>query len=396
MTDSQENKSFAEMFGESFAKPEKYDPGQQIEARVVRITGDTVFLDIGGKSEGYVVKEEFLDEQGNCTVREGDTVQVYFLSSKKSEMLFTTKIGSGPGTHSHLEEAHESGIPVEGRVVKEIKGGFEIKLAGEARAFCPYSQLDLRRIENADNYLDRQFVFKITQYGEKGRNIVVSRRKILEEEKRKQKEVLRETLEVGQTVKGRITSVQKFGAFVDIGGIEGLIPVSEIGWGHVNDIYAEVEPGREVEVSVLKLDWENDRFSFSLKATLPDPWDTMQEKYTAGSMHTGKVVRLAPFGAFVSLEPGVDGLLHISELAGGRKINHPREVVGEGESVEVRINSVDKEEKRISLSLASAVKDAEEEKKQETEVRDYIRKKTEKADKSMGTLGDILKKKLDG
>ncbi|MBU0674335.1 MAG: 30S ribosomal protein S1 [Proteobacteria bacterium] len=394
--DEKQEKSFAEMFDQGFQTPERFDPGQQIEARVVRIGGDSVFLDIGGKSEGYIRREEFLSKDGTVSVKEGDLINAYFLSAERSEMLFTTSLGTGPAARAHLQEAYASRIPVEGLVVKEVKGGFEIKLAGSLRAFCPFSQIDLRRVEGADDWEGKSLPFLITKYDEAGRNIVLSRRLLLENERKEQREKLREQLVVGQLIKGKISSIRDFGAFVDIGGIEGLIPVSEIGWGRVEDIHAILEPGQEVEVAVLKLDWENDRFSFSLKQTMTDPWEENAQKLHEGDFVSGLVVRLTTFGAFVNLGEGVDGLIHISNLGGGRRINHPREVVTEGETVEVRIDSIDLSQRRVGLSLAASVKAAEEEVREQEEVRSYIKKETITETQTMGTLGDLLKQKLKG
>lgn len=394
MSDSDFEKSFAEMFNEGSAVPVTFEPGQEVEAKVIRIGAANVFIDVGGKSEGYIAREEFLDRAGEITVKEGDVIKAYFLSAAQSEMLFTTRIGAGPLARAHLEKAFEGGIPVEGVVEKEIKGGFEVKLAGSVRAFCPYSQLDLHRIENGEEWLGRDLSFVISQYEEEGRNIIVSRRRLLEAEQQKLKEQLRETLKVGDIVTGKITSLRDFGAFVDIGGLEGLLPVSEIGWGHVEDIKSHLEVGQQVELAVLKLDWDNDRFSFSLKQTMPDPWHTASARFPEGSFHTGRVARLTNFGAFVTLAEGIDGLIHISALAGGRRINHPREVISEGDSVEVRVEAVDPERKRISLALASAVKEAEAEGVEQEKVRDYIKSSEQKTSGSMGTLGDLLKKKL--
>jgi len=387
--------SFAEMFDGKFATPRAFSPGEQVEATVVRITGNNVFLDVGGKSEGYLSREELLDKQGELTVQEGDRIKVYFLSAQRSEMLFTTRLGGGGGAgQAHLEEAFAARIPVEGSIEKEIKGGFEVKLAGTVRAFCPYSQVDLHRVEEPAALVGRSLTFRITQYGENGRNIVLSRRQLLEEEQQEKRRELQETLKVGDTVGGVVTSIRPFGAFIDIGGLEGLLPVSEIGWGHIDDINSRLELGQRVEVVVLKLDWENNRFSFSLKQALPDPWREAVDKFPVGSLQTGRVARLAPFGAFVTLAEGIDGLVHISALAGGRKINHPREVVKEGETVEVRIDQVDPEQRRISLSLAEAVKAAAEEAKTDEEVREYISQTSLQDSGGMGTLGDLFGKKL--
>jgi small subunit ribosomal protein S1 len=354
MTD--DDKSFAELFQEKTSgTKERLRPGQKIEATVVRIAKEWVFIDLGAKSEGAVARNEFTDAEGNLTVKEGDRVQVYFLSEKKNERLFTVKV-SGGAVAGHLEEACQNGIPVEGTVTAETKGGFEVRFSGNIRAFCPFSQMEMRRIENAEEYIGKKFAFRITKYSEHGRNIVVSRRALLEEERNQQKEALRESLAVGQTVQGVITSIRDFGAFVDIGGIEGLIPVSEIAWGRIEDINERLTVGQEVTVTVLKLDWDQDRYSFSLKDSLPDPWEEISGMFAEGSVVTGKVVRLTEFGAFVALAPGIDGLVHISKLGAGRRISHPREVVQVGDAIEVKIDSVDPEKKRLSLSLPMPAK----------------------------------------
>ena len=354
MTD--DDKSFAEMFQETAATTkERLRPGQKIEATVVRIAKDWIFLDLGAKSEGSVAKNEFTDGEGNLTVAEGDRVQVYFLSEKKNERLFTAKV-SGGAVAGHLDEACRNGIPVEGTVTGEVKGGFDVKFSGSVRAFCPFSQMEMRRIENSEEYIGKKFAFRVTKFSEHGKNIVVSRRALLEEERAQQKEALQQSLAVGQTVKGVITSIREFGAFVDIGGIEGLIPVSEIAWGRIEDIHERLAVGQEVTVTVLKLDWDQDRYSFSLKDSLPDPWEGISGMFSEGSVVTGKVVRLTEFGAFVSLAPGIDGLVHISKLGAGRRISHPREVVQVGDALEVKIDSVDPEKKRLSLSLPMPAK----------------------------------------
>ncbi|MFH1215272.1 MAG: 30S ribosomal protein S1 [Pseudomonadota bacterium] len=395
--------SFAEMFQETESAVEQLVPGQKVKAEIVRISKEWVFLDLGGKSEGSMSLAELLDKEGEPTVKEGDSVEVYFLGVQRNEKIFTTKIG-GSAASAHLEEAYRSGIPVEGTVQKEIKGGFEVKIGG-TRAFCPFSQMGLHKIANNEEYVGQQLSFRIVEYKENGRNIIVSHRKILEEERLLKKEALKESLEVGQIVEGTITSIRDFGAFVDIGGLEGLIPVSELAYGRVEDIHSVVEKGQSVQVAVKKLDWENDRYSFSLRETMPDPWEAanLQE----GTTVTGTVARLVDFGAFVTLAPGIDGLVHISNLGGGRRINHPREVVRNGQSLEVRIDSLDREQKRISLSLPQS--EGEEEQKverkkgrkperEDTLHDEYQRFKQTAQDKkggTMGTFGDLLKGKLD-
>jgi small subunit ribosomal protein S1 len=389
-TESEE--SFEELLNRSMAEPVRLSPGEKVEAEVVNISKDWVFIDLGGKSEGHILVNEFMDEEGNLSINEGDTIHAYFLSSRNNEMLFTTRLTGDTTGGSHLEEAYHHGIPVEGLVEKEVKGGFEVKIAGNVRSFCPYSQMGLYRPEDSNTYIGRSLTFKIIEYGKKGRNIIVSNRAVLEEERRKQREDLRESLEEGMTVKGEITGIREFGAFVDIGGIEGLIPVSEISWGRVEDIHRAVSVGQQVEVAIKQLDWENNKFSFSLKELLPDPWKTVGVKYAEGSTHKGTVSRLARFGAFVTLEPGIDGLIHISELGKFKRIKHPGEVVKENQAIEVKILKVDEAEKRLSLGMVSE--------DQDSEGIDAYKKQIEAGSKgssgSLGTLGDILRKKMVG
>lgn len=384
-----EEESFAELLQESFVKPVRFSPGQKVEARIVKISAEWIFLDLGGKSEGYLERKELLNEEGNLSVKEGDVIQAYFLSTRDNDLRFTTKITGGEAGRHYLEEAWESGIPVEGLVEKEIKGGFEVKIAGELRGFCPYSQMGLQRTGNPSDLIGQHLAFRITEYGEKGRNIVLSHRSILEEERQRQREALKGSLQEGMKVTGTISSIRTFGAFVRIDCVEGLIPISEISWDRVDDINDRLEVGQEVEVVAMKLDWEKDRLSFSIKRALPDPWENVEKDFPEGSHHHGAVVRLAEFGAFVTLAAGVDGLLHISKLGSGRRINHPREVVSKGQVVEVKIDKIDKENKRLSLSLVGP---EQEEDRQETE-EDYTEYLREKSD-SMGTLADLLKSKI--
>lgn len=383
--------NFAEMFEKSFKKQGRLEPGQMVEAMIVKISPEWIFLDMGGKGEGYLDRKEMTDEQGNLSVREGDTVRAYFVSSENNEMHFTTKIGSGPGKQNQIEDAWKNQIPVEGTFTKGIKGGFEVKIGGSVRAFCPFSQSGIRREENQTDYIGKAFTFKIAEYGEDGRNIVLSRRSILEDEKRDRKEALKTELKEGMKVKGTVMSIQKFGAFVDIGGVEGLLPVSEIAWSRTEKVGDVLSAGQEVEVIVKKLDWENDKFSFSLKDALPDPWDRVVEAYPLGSYHTGKVARLAAFGAFVTLKEGIDGLVHISKMGAGRRINHPKEVLKEGQTVEVKIESVDRENRKLSLSLAEISRAEEEEAES---LKNYMKQKSSEPN-SMGSLGELLKAKME-
>ncbi len=349
-----ENKEdFASLYENSFSNMDALEPGQQLETTVVSISGDSIFLELGGKSEGILDRAELTDSEGNTTVKEGDQIKAFFLETKNGEKHFTTKISGEKAGSAVLEQAFESKIPVEGSVEKEIKGGFEIKV-GEARAFCPYSQMGMKRIENPQEYIGQQLTFKILEYSENGRNILVSNRAILEEEHNKKVEELKQTLKENMVVTGTIKSVQDFGAFVDLGGVQALLPISEISRGRVDDIHAVFATGQEIEASIIKIDWSNERITLSMKALLPDPWDEAASKYPVGSKHTGEVVRITNFGAFVSLEPGLDGLLHISELKSDVGKSNPRDIVKKGQKVDVEIKNIDTERKRISLKRVSS------------------------------------------
>ena len=381
--------SFAELFEQSSEKGRSWlEPGQKLTGKVLKIGTEWVFMDTGQKGEGVIERKELLDIDGNLTVKEGDEVTAYFLSSSHGEMRFTTRIGGGAsgGGSAQLEQAWQARVPVEGIVEKEIKGGYEIKLGGTTRAFCPYSQIALRRVENPEALIGTRLTFQISEYAENGRNIVVSRRALLEEEQRRLKEEAQAGINEGMTLTGTVTSVQDYGAFVDLGGLEGLIPVSEIAWSRVN-VRDVLTVGQQVKVVVKSIDREKERISLSIKDTLADPWEQVVDRFPEGSFHTGTVVRLDTFGAFVTLSDGVDGLLHISKLGGGKRINHPREVVKEGEQVEIKIESIDRGNRRISLALAGPARAAAEEEATLSE----FRRQTDDTPKGMGTLADMLR-----
>jgi len=393
-----DNDSFEALLNASEKTPVRtLSPGQKTAATIVGVDGETIFLDVGLKSEGIINASEFLDDNGELTVAVGDSVSVYYLRSGGTEQLFTSKLGSGASS-AHLEEAWRSGVPVEGTVKAEIKGGFEVTLSGNNRAFCPYSQMGLRRVEDpAKEYLNSQKTFLITKYSENGRNIVISARALQEEEQQQKKEELQATLTEGMSVEGTISSIRSFGLFVDIGGIDGLVPISEVGWSRVENLEDTFHTGQLVQVVIKGLDWENDRISLSIKETLEDPWETTVSSFPEGTSHVGTINRLAPFGAFVNLAPGIDGLVHISKLGKGRRINHPKEVVEEGQNLEVLIESVDVENKRISLAPSDYESAEDLAEKERKEFSSYIgsSKDKKKDNRSMGTLGALLKAKMD-
>ena len=391
-TEEVDDGSFAELFEQSGKENKRWlEPGQKLTGKVLKIGNEWIFMDTGQKGEGVIERKEFLDLDGNLTVKEGDEISAYFLSSSHGEMRFTTRIGGGAsaGGNTQLEQAWQAGVPVEGVVEKEIKGGYEIKL-GTARAFCPYSQIALRRVENPEALIGTRLTFRISEYAENGRNIIVSRRALLEDEQRLLKEEAQSGISEGMTVAGTVISLQDYGAFIDIGGLEGLLPISEIGWSRVKDVRDVLTVGQQLTVVVKSIDKEKDRISLSLKDTLADPWEQVSDKFPEGSFHTGTVARLDTFGAFVTISDGVDGLLHISKLGAGKRINHPREMVKEGEQIEVKIESIDRSSRRISLALAGPARAAAEEEATMTE----FRRQADDAPKGMGTLGDMLRSRV--
>jgi small subunit ribosomal protein S1 len=383
-----ETKSFAQMLDETDLTPKRFSVGEKVEATIVKISPEWIFIDLGVKSEGYLDKKEFLDEAGTLTAKEGDTITAYFLSSQHSERLFTTKLQARKNVDEYLLSAYQNQIPLEATVEKEIKGGFSVKISASASGFCPYSQMDTKKIDDVSAYVGKKFDFIVIEYGENGRKIVLSRRPLLEKIEQEKINILKGSLQKGMTVRGVVTSVRDFGAFVDIGGMQALLPVSEMTWGRVEDTKALYSPGDTIEAIIINLDWENDRVTLSFKDTLPDPWNDVVRNYIEGSTHKGKVSRLTDFGAFITLEAGVDGLLHISKLGKGKKIKHAQDVLTKDREIDVKIEKIDRENKRISLDLASNSED----KKDSTEERDDYQSYMPKAPKTMGTLGDLLQK----
>jgi len=389
-----ENDSFADLFkAEETKKLKKLKPGQKVRATIVNITPENTFLDVGTKSEGVLRTAELCNNAGEIAAKVGDQIEAYFLQAKGGEPLFTMAIGSGASV-AHLEEAYHGQVPVTGKVKAEIKGGFEITLSGNVRGFCPFSQMGLHRVEDSNEYIDQEMTFLITRFEANGRNLVLSARAIQEREREEQRAQLQQTLEVGQLVEGTVSSIRDFGAFVDLGGADGLIPLSEIGWSRVDNVAEYFVVGQIVKAVVKSIDWDKNRISLSYKETQADPWDKAIEQLQPGTTLQGKVVRLAQFGAFVNIAEGVDGLVHISKLGGGRRINHPREVLEEGQLIDITIESIDRDEKRISLTPADYVSPESEEQEEKREYNSFVAKQTKKPSKEVGSLGALLQAKL--
>ena len=382
-----ETKSFAQMLDESYSTPKHFSVGEKIDAVIVKISAEWIFLDLGAKSEGYIDRKEFIDEDGNLTVKEGDRITAYFISSRHGEKLFTTKLLARKSVDEFLLNAYQNQIPLEATVEKEIKGGFLIKISASAGGFCPFSQMDTKKIDDAAALVGKKMDFIVIEYGDNGRKIILSRRPLLEKIEQEKIQVLKETLQTGMVVHGVVKSVRDFGAFVDIGGVQALLPTSEMSWGRVEDPKSLFAPGTAIEAVIINLDWDKNRITLSYKDTLPDPWNDVIAKYSEGAVYKGKVSRLTDFGAFITLEAGVDGLLHISKIARGKKIKHARDVLTSGADIDVKIEKIDRENKRISLDLAAAGGETP-----AVESTEDYKSYMPKAPKTMGTLGDLLKK----
>jgi small subunit ribosomal protein S1 len=351
-----QEESFAQLLEQSKDHSKRLSPGEKITAQVISVSGDTVFIDLGGKTEGVIALSEILDDKGVPAVSPGDTIEAFFVTVEDGIRRFTTLIHGYPAVRlSAIRNAFEGGVPVQGEVRREVKGGFEVS-AGGVRCFCPFSQIDMKGGREGGVYLGQTFPFKVLKFEEEGRNIILSRRVLLEQEKRAQIEKLKETLTVGMEVTAPVSSVQSFGVFVDLGGTDALIPASEMSWGRVENPQEHFSVGQQVTAKAISLDWASNRLTLSLKALLPDPWSNAADRYPIDSVVKGTIVRLAPFGAFVSLEPGIDGMVHISNLGAGRRINHPKEVVEVGQEVEAYVLAVDGQNRKISLSLQPKAK----------------------------------------
>lgn len=341
----------------------KFNAGDEIETTVVLISGDTVFIDLGLKSEGFVDKAEFIDDKGNCTVKEGDKIKVYFTGAKRDELHFTTRLKGETAGKDVLESAFKGEIPVEGLVEKEIKGGFEVKI-GTTRAFCPFSQMGYKNRLEPSEYIGRSVSFLITEFKNEGKNIIVSNRRLEERAENEKVNSLSGELTVGKIVKGKVKSLQSYGAFIDLDGFQALLPVSEISHTRVNDVSEFLSVGKEVEAKVISADWntahpDRSKISLSLKALEKDPWQSAGESLKIGQKISGKVVRIQPFGLFVNLLPGIDGLVHISELKDVGSNTNLSKKFKVGQDFDVVVQKVDLGEKRISLSPATSVEQDE-------------------------------------
>jgi small subunit ribosomal protein S1 len=343
-----ESEDFAAMF-EASIKAKRFERGQTLEGRIVAIGPEVAFIDVGGKGEATIEVDELKDADGDLEVAVGDRIQAMVVSTMGG-LTLSRKLARGAATERQLEDAFRAGLPVEGKVEKAVKGGYEVSI-GRQRAFCPISQIDTPRTD-APAHEGHVYEFRIIEYKEGGRNIVVSRRALLEEQQRASAAEIRRSIVAGAVLTGRVASVRDFGAFVDLGaGVQGLLHVSEMGWSRVSDTSQVVTPGEEITVKVLRVDDDAQKISLGLKQLTADPWSSVHETYEIGQVLTGRVSRIAEFGAFVELEPGVEALAHASTFAPTGRSEGWSSLVAPGTTGAFEILSIDLEKKRIGVAL---------------------------------------------
>jgi len=339
---------FATMF-EASIKAKRFEKGQTIEGTIVAIGPEVAFVDVGGKGEATIEIDELKDAEGALEVAVGDRVQAMVVSTVGG-LILSRKLARGAATERQLENAFHTGLPVEGKVERAVKGGYEVRIARQ-RAFCPTSQIDTLRTDPSAHE-GRVYEFRIIEYKEGGRNLVVSRRALLEEGQRASAAEIRRSIAPGAVMTGRVTSVREFGAFVDLGGgVQGLLHVSEMGWSRVSDTSQVVKAGDEITVKVLRVDDDKQKISLGLKQLTADPWSRVHETYEIGQVRTGRVTRLADFGAFVELEPGVEALAHASTFAPTGRSKGWSSTMAPEMTGAFEILSIDLEKKRIGVAL---------------------------------------------
>jgi len=354
--EGEEEGSFAELFAQSTQTAYgRFSPGDRVTGKIVKVSADTVFVDLGGKSEGTANTVEFKDEDGNLTIQEGDEVELRVASLRGGIHLSKAIKARGAEAVEILRDAFKNQIPVEGRVAAVNKGGFEVEISG-LRAFCPISQMELRYCEKPDEHVGARYQFRIMEIKERGKNIVVSRRMLLQEEHEKKLQETLAALRPDLELEGRVTKLTEYGAFVDIGGVEGMVHVSEVSRARIGHPSEILQPGQTVRVKILKMEPDKrgrQKISLSMKVLEPDPWDA-GIPFQEGEVITGKVSRLADFGAFVEVAPGLEGLVHRSEIS-YEKVAHPSRVLNVGDPVQVRVLKIDGPNRKISLSIKDAM-----------------------------------------
>jgi small subunit ribosomal protein S1 len=350
----------AEFAGSEQQQAKTPEIGEKVRGRILSIGETSAFVDLGGKSEGMIDVAQLKDSAGTLTVSVGDEIEATVTGNdpETGSLVLRRKAARGQDVALELRQALETGLPVEGVVTTINKGGAEVQVAG-MRAFCPLSQLDLRYVENPQQFVGQRLTFRVSRIepGKTRPNIVLSRRALLEEEAETKAADTRARLEVGTVLTGKVTSLTSYGAFVDLGGLEGMLHVSEIGYSRLAHPGEALQVGQEVEVQIIKVEKGKDerrpRISLSRRALERDPWNEAADQFPEGTEMTGRVMRLESFGAFVEIAPGIEGLVHISEMGANRRLNHARDAVQAGQEVQVRVLGVDPGKRRISLSMGS-------------------------------------------
>ena len=341
---------FQTLFEESMRSVKQ---GGIVKGKVVGVTATHVMIDVGYKSEGQIPLQEFLDRDGKAQVKIGDEVDVFFDSSEgedeNGDIILSRERAESIKIWEEIEKAYREGSGVEGVILAKVKGGFNVDVG--VPGFLPGSHVDVRPTRNLDKFVGKRDRFTILKYNRQRGNVVVSRRVLLEKEREVLKKDILKVLEEGVILEGTVKNITSYGAFVDLGGIDGILHISDMSWGRINHPSEVVRVGDRVKVAVLKFDPEKERISLGMKQITPDPWVTVSESYPVGTRVKGKVLSLMDYGAFVELERGIEGLIHISEMSWTKKISHPSKVVQVDEAVEVMVLNVDPNHRRISLGL---------------------------------------------
>ena len=338
---------FQELYEQSL---QSLQMGSVVVGKVVQVGLDAIMVDVGWKTEGYIPAREMKDEAGNCTAQVGDEVEV-LVDRRDSDgnLVLSREKAAKIKVWDDIKNAYEQNIPVKGKVVERVKGGLSVDIG--IVAFLPGSQVDVRPVRDLDRYIGQAFSFNILKYDRKRSNVVLSRRAILEKERGEEKSKTLATIEEGKIMEGVIKNITDYGLFIDLGGIDGLLHVTDISWGRITRPADHFNKGDKIQVKVLSFDREKERVALGLKQLTENPWEHIQDKFTVGTIMNGKVVNLTDYGVFVELEPGVERLIHISEMFWTREIKHPSKVLSLGQQIDVMILDVNPEAKRISLGL---------------------------------------------
>ena len=328
------------------------EEGTIVKGEIVRVDDDNVLVDVNFKSEGQIPTAEFRDAEGNLVVKVGDRVDVFVARKNEQEGTITLSFEKAKRMQlfDQLEDVQEKNGVIKGRIMRRIKGGYTVDLGG-VEAFLPGSHVDLRPVPDMDALVNQEYEFRVLKINRRRSNVIVSRRVLLEEERDSKRQDLLQTLAEGQVVTGKAKNITEYGVFVDLGGLDGLLHITDMSWKRIRHPREMVTLGQDLELKVLSFDKDNQKVSLGLKQLVPDPWQDITARFPEASRHNGKVTNLVDYGAFVELEPGVEGLVHISEMSWTRKLRHPSQMVRQGDEVEVVILGVDPEKKRISLGM---------------------------------------------